>query len=393
MPVNNKKLLQMILYFSLLVVLTSCLKDKVQPIQELEKKVETSVGVPPEANVNPSATPQKITTLRNSAEFLVGVAVENDPLINNKPYATIAADEFSSVTPESAMKFDRIQYEENKFDFSSGDAIVNFALLHKQRVHGHTLIWQHALPYWVNNFKGDSAAWEGIFKKHIQTVVGHFRGKVTSWDVANEAIDDNTGELVNGDKYGPGSGSIWRQHLGANYIVRAFKYAHEADPNALLFYNDYANDSGGWSDKKLNRILDIIKSIKAADGVISGIGIQMHINVDTENKKISTALKQLSATGLLVHVSELDVSVNPLNKFDFLFSDLHKQQQANKYEFVAETYKINVPKAQQFGITTWEFSDAYNEATLSGKKDYRLLFDDSYNKKPAYYGFLKGVVN
>jgi endo-1,4-beta-xylanase len=385
MTVNHKKSLEMLVYFSLLVGLISCSKSKIQPLPSAVKVVE-QVIVPP-------AAPPVIATLRNSSPFLIGSAIENEPLKNNNIYAKIVADEFSSITPESAMKFDRIQYDEGRFDFSSGDAIVDFALLHNQRVHGHTLVWQHALPYWVKNFKGDSAAWEGIFKKHIQTVVSHFKGKVASWDVANEAIDDNTGELVNGDKYGPGSGSVWRQHLGADYIVRAFKYAHEADPNALLFYNDYANDSGGWSDKKLNTILAIIKSVKAAGGTISGVGIQMHINTGTANEKISTAIKQLAATGLLVHVSELDVSVNPLNKLDFLFLDLHKQQQADKYHFVASTYKSTVPKAQQFGITTWEFSDAYNEAALSGKKDYRLLFDHSYVKKPSYYSFFNGVVN
>jgi endo-1,4-beta-xylanase len=385
MVLNREKLTEMILYFSLLFSLLSCTKSNERSVIAPEKTKAESNNTP--------VTPTIATTLRNSAPFPIGVAIENEPLANNVSYAAIVAQEFSSITPESAMKFDRIQYDENKFDFSSGDAIVDFALSHKQRIHGHTLVWQHALPYWVNNFKGDSAAWESIFKKHIQTVVNHYKGKVTSWDVANEAIDDNTGKLVNEDKYGPGSGSVWRQHLGPNYLVRAFKYAHEADPNALLFYNDYANDSGGWSDAKLKAILDIVKSINTAGGIISGIGIQMHVNVGTENARITAAIKQLAATGLLVHISELDVSVNPLNTLDFLFTDLIKKLQADKYEFVAATYKANVPKAQQFGITTWEFSDAYNEAVLAGKKDYRLLYDHNYQKKSAYYAYFNGLMN
>jgi endo-1,4-beta-xylanase len=340
-----------------------------------------------------STTAIKIATLRNSATFPIGSAIDESPLKNNKTYASIVANEFNSVTPESAMKFDRTEWKQNNFDFTSADGIVKSALINNQRVHGHTLVWKHALPDWVLKFSGDSIAWERIFKTHIQSVVKHFKGKVKSWDVVNEAIDDNDGTLVYKDKYGPGSGSLWRQHLGPNYIVRAFKYAHEADPAALLFYNDYGNDNGGWNNTKIQSVINIVNSIKRSGGTISGIGIQMHINLTTNNKNITETLKKFSTTGLLIHISELDISVNPSNLASFIYNDGVKKLQAEKYQFIAQTYKKVVPKAQQFGITTWEFSDAYSESTLSGKNDFRLLFDMKYKKKVAYDGYLKGLVN
>jgi endo-1,4-beta-xylanase len=370
------------IFLSIFVILISCSKEEVAQPNLTELTNET----------NTLATATNVATLRNSAPFPVGSAIDETPLRDNKRYASIVAKEFNSVTPESAMKFDRTEWKQNDFNFTSADDIVKSALLNKQRVHGHTLIWKHALPSWVQKFSGDSAAWEGIFKTHIQSVVKHFKGKVKSWDVVNEAIDDNDGTLVYTDKYGPGSGSLWRQHLGSNYIVRAFKYAHEADPTALLFYNDYGNDNGGWNDTKIQSVINIVNSIKKSGGTISGIGIQMHINLTTDNNNITETLKKFSKTGLLIHISELDISVNPSNLGSFVFNDVVKKLQAQKYQFIAQTYKTVVPKAQQFGITTWEFSDAYSESTLSGKNDFRLLFDMKYQKKPAYNGYFKGLV-
>jgi endo-1,4-beta-xylanase len=383
MNYNFQRLLTGLFYFNVTLTFLGC-----------TKLAETS-------SVDSSPTPQAVSvavlpttaTLRNSASFPIGSAIDDYPLKAYKQYAQIAGDEFSSVTPESAMKFDRVEWKRNNFDFSAGDAIVNFATLHNQRVHGHTLVWKHALPEWVKNFSGDSAAWESILKTHIQAVVSHYKGKVKSWDVVNEAIDDNDGSLVNKDKYGPGSGSLWTQHLGTNYIVRAFRYAHEADPGALLFYNDYGNDNGGWNTTKIKSVIAIVNSIKNSGGTISGIGIQMHVNLTTDNNNIAASLKQLAATGLLIHISELDVSVNPSNNPNFVYTDSFKALQSNKYQSIAEIYRASVPKAQQFGITTWEFSDAYSEPTLSGKKDYRLLFDLNYQKKAAYDGYFRGLTN
>jgi endo-1,4-beta-xylanase len=369
---------------SCFLIIMSCKKGDEDPFAYTAKQ---------SLNIAATATDTTTPTLKGSSTFPVGTAVDDSAMQKYSKYTTVLSTEFNSVTPESAMKFDRVCWQRNSFNFSAADYIVDFAAKHGQRVHGHTLVWQHALPDWLINFSGDSTAWEDIFKTYIKTMVSHFKGKVASWDVVNEAIDDNTGALVNGDIYGPGTGSLWRQHLGPNYIVRAFQYAHEADPNALLFYNDYGNDNGGWNDTKLNALLALVKSIQLHGVTISGIGVQMHINLTTDNANITATLKKLAATGLKIHISELDISVNPNNVPALIYSNTLQTLQGNKYQFIVQTYKTVVPKTQQFGITTWEFSDACSESTLQNKRDWRLLFDINYNKKPCYFTFLAGLKN
>jgi endo-1,4-beta-xylanase len=337
-------------------------------------------------------------TLKSAASFPIGTATDATPIQNNSLYSGVLFTEFNSVTCESAMEFDRVEWAPGSFNFSMADSVVTFAQQHNQRVHGHTLIWHDALPNWVVNFTGDSAAWENIFKNHIIGMVSHYKGKVASWDVVNEAIRDDDGTLINQDYAGPGSGSLWRQHLGSDYIARAFQYAHAADPNAILFYNDYGNDNGGWNDTKLNALLALVANLKSRNIPIGGIGIQMHINIRTDNSNIAATLRKMAATGLKIHISELDISVNPTNNPGYfpynpniIYTDSLQNIQADKFQFIAEIYQITVPPAQRFGITVWEFSDAYCDAAFDKLKDWPLLFDNNYQKKATYYGFLKGL--
>lgn len=327
------------------------------------------------------------TTLRSAASFPVGAAMNPDLIKSNTYYTKIAGTQYSSLTPENVMKFDWIEPQQDQFSFADGDYLVSFAVQHHMRVHAHTLIWYSQLPNWVINFSGDSLAWESIFKKHIENVAGHFKGEVASWDVVNEAIRDD-GTWRNQD-VNAGDGSIWRRHLGADYIARAFLYAHEADPNALLFYNDYGQE---YSTVKLDSIIALVTRLKARGIPISGIGMQMHIDINTSNAGITTALQRLAATGLLIHISELDISVNPGNNKNLVLTDALMQTQSAKYQFVAETYRASVPLAQQYGITTWEFSDAVSWIPgYYNRPDWPLPFDASYNKKAAFYGLLTGL--
>lgn len=127
---------------------------------------------------------------------------------------------------------------------------------------------------------------------------------------------------------------------------------------------------------------------------ISGIGMQMHTDINASNNNITSALQKLAATGLKIHISELDISVNPNNKANIVFTDTLQLAQAAKYQFIAETYRAVVPAAQQYGITTWEFSDRDSWIPVFFKrKDWPLPFDADYKKKPAYYSLLKGLKN
>ena len=338
---------------------------------------------------------QPISSLKAISPFPIGGAISPELLTNNKLYRKVVTDEFSSITTENVLKYGMVHPEQNSYDFSKGDLLIEFALKNHKRVHGHCLAWHESVPKWLYEFQGDSAAWENLLQQHIQTVVGHYEGRITSWDVVNEAFKDDGSyrmDTINDEKKHRNI-TLWRNHLGSDYIARAFIYAHKADPKALLFYNEFGQE---YSKEKLAAELKMVEDFKQRNIPISGLGIQMHINIDTKEKGITNAIKQLAATGLLIHISELDIAVNTKKDKDFVFTDSLKAVQSKKYAFVVEQYKKLVPKKQQYGITFWNVGDA-DSWLINWKKviDYPLLFDTNYQRKECYEAFakeLKGVM-
>jgi len=320
------------------------------------------------------------TTLQSISPFPFGASINTTLLRNNAIYRAIAAREYNSLTAENVMKMGPIHPGINTYNWVNADTLVSFAQQYNKRIHGHTLVWHISLPGWVTNFAGDSAAWENLLKSHIQTVVSHYQGRLTSWDVVNEAFNDD-GTLRN---------SIWLQHLGPDYIARCFRYAHEADPAALLFYNDYGHE---YSAAKLNAIAALINTFKNNGVPIHGVGLQMHINKNSSNTGIANAISVMVQTGLKVHISELDISMNPENNQSLTFTPALSQLQADKYKLIARIYK-NIPTAQQFGITTWNVSDADSWIPVTyNRPDWPLPFDSLYQKKPAYQGIIDGLTS
>jgi endo-1,4-beta-xylanase len=333
--------------------------------------------------VPPPPTP----TLLNTAPFFVGASLNYNLLNHDTSYLAVVVTQFNGYSTENGLTFDEIEPAENQFYFKKSDYMVTFSLTQHKRLHARNLIWHRLIPAWVRHFKGDSLAWESLFKTHIETEVGRYRGQVTSWDVVNEAVSDSAGILRNEDVT-PGDGSIWRQHLGPDYIARAFQYAHEADPLALLFYNDYGQELDG---VKLDSIVSLVSGLKKRGIPISGVGIQLHIDINTYQDGITAALQRLAATGLMVHISELEVSVNPDSNPNITFTNDLKDAQGAKYQFVVQTYIGTVPIAQRYGITTRGVGDA--DAWLKKvdkRKDWPLLFDRDYKKKPAYAAIMQG---
>ncbi len=333
-------------------------------------------------------------TLQGDAPFKIGAAIDVYRLQIDLMYKNTLLAQQNSITIENAVKWQSVHPSENIFDFSGGDYIADFCKNNNKRLHGHCLIWYQANPDWLNNYNGDSLAWEHLFKTHIQSVVAHYRGKATSWDVVNEAFRDDDGSLRVQDKY-PGDnfddGCIWARHLGSDYIARAFEYAHEADPNALLFYNEYGQE---WSDAKTNAIINMVTDFKARGIPISGLGLQMHIDINTSNEGITKAIQKLAATGLQIYISELDISVNPANDQSVSFTTDLQKKQADKYAFIVHQYKALVPSAQQYGITTWNVGDKDSWIrTYIMHKDWPLLFDDNYAKKTCYFSFRDALKN
>lgn len=330
--------------------------------------------------VEPTPTPDT-SSLQAAALFPVGAAIDPNLLKSNTLYREILIKEYSSITAENALKWGAIRPNQATFNFNDADYIVDFAVANKKRMFGHTLLWHSYNPAWLTTFQGDSTAFENLMKTHIQTVVSRYKGKIAAWDVVNEAFNDD-GNLR--------TESIWYQKLGKDYIARAFKYANEADPNAILFYNDYGQEANA---KKLNGILAMVKDLKTRKIPIHGIGLQMHIGLNTDNNGILLAMGEYYKTGLKVHISELDINVSNWTKNPSLVmnDDLNAKQNA-KFYFVVNSYRTIMDKEQQFGITNWNVGDA--DSWLRGviqKNEFPLLFDENYKKKPAYYGYLDGL--
>ena len=325
---------------------------------------------------------QQDDTLKSVLPFPLGAAVKADRLNRDAGYRNLLSREFNSITPENAMKFKTLHPTPQGYKWKDADQLVDFALRHNMRVHGHTLNWakDKTYPAWLIHFKGDSAAWEALLKDHIQTVMRHFKGKVASWDVVNEAIDEK-GKFKN---------TFWVKKLGVEYIARCFQYAHEADPDALLFYNDYGHEYRG---KKLAAILNLVQELKKRKIPIHGLGMQMHTNVRISGKKIQEAIRQVAATGLKVHLSELEVSVKYRMPSAFTMTKELSDLQAQRYALIFKAY-LSIPQSQQFGITTWNASDADSFRNAEVKNhDHPLLFDNNYLPKPAYKAVLNAVLD
>ncbi|SDG70718.1 endo-1,4-beta-xylanase [Mucilaginibacter sp. P25] len=328
-------------------------------------------------------------TLKKATSFPIGVGIGTRQL-NDPKIREIVVREFNSMSTASSLFWNQLRPTPNTFLFSPADDLVNFGVKNNLDVHGHCLIYFQGLPDWVQNFQGDSVAWENLFKTHIQTIVRHFKGRVKSWDVVNEAFDnDGTPRMATYDKKYV---NVWALHLGKDYIARAFIYAHEADPQAVLFYNDNSQEK---SPRRLQAMLNMVRDFKARNIPIGGLGLQLHVDIGTSQEGIKNALVQSAKTGLQIHISELDIRLNPGgNLFDTADSSQNANKQANLYYYIAHQYKTLVPKRQQFGITFWCVTDKDTYINAGGgpkKKDNPLLFDEQYRKKPSYKAFISGL--
>jgi endo-1,4-beta-xylanase len=184
--------------------------------------------------------------------------------------------------------------------------------------------------------------------------------------------------------------------MGKDYIAKAFTYAHEADPNAILFYNDFNIER---DTVKLNATLNLVKELRSQGVPISGIGFQMHIRMDIPDEVIAYSLKKAADTGLQIHLSEVDIIFNTHNDtqnggiqtYNELTDEM-KKAQAEKYKSLVKMYRSIVPKDQQYGITFWDFTD--RDTWINGffnMKDWPTIYDENLKPKPAYFGVLEGL--
>ena len=236
--------------------------------------------------------------------FLIGAAVISRQL-DNPMLSALVAEQFNCLTGENEFKPVSLQPQPGKFNFAAADKIVTFAQRHRMKVVGHTLCWHSQAPAWL--FRGPDRkplprdlALRNL-KTHIDTVVGHFKGKMVGWDVVNEAISDAKNAYLRDTPA--------RRAIGDDYIVRAFEFAHAADPDAELYYNDYGNENPG----KLEKTIRLIRALKAKGVRLDAIGIQSHLRLDEPDApdRLDEAIAAYAALGVKVVISELDVDVLP----------------------------------------------------------------------------------
>lgn len=318
--------------------------------------------------------------LKEKASFGIGAAVTTAQL-NKSEFVSPLVENFSQITGEYEMKMAHIWKSESSYEWSKADALVDFAKQHNMQIHGHTLLWYKSFPDWFKAADYDSTAFENTVKEYITTVVSRYKGDVASWDVANEIFNDNGTLRIDETIYETFSDPI-------AFYGRCFQYAHEADPDALLFYNDY---SVVIASGKRYGIKKMVERFQDEGYPIDGIGCQFHYKVSTSQSTIKSGLNDLATTGLKIHISELDIRVNVDKSDSYVFSTDEKQKQADVYQSIVEAYE-ELPADQKFAITTWGVTDKYTWLTSEWhEKEYPLLFDNNYEKKKAYEGFLLGL--
>jgi endo-1,4-beta-xylanase len=339
------------------------------------------------AFISISAFAQSEKTLKKSYEnyFSIGVAVSPQSLKTDE--ASLILKHFNSLTAENAMKMGPIHPKEKEYYWKDADSIVAFAQRNHLRLRGHTLLWHNQTPEWLfKDEKGNDVSKEVLLKRletHITNVVSRYKGKVYAWDVVNEVISDKAGEYIRD--------SPWTRICGEDYIAKAFIFAHAADPNALLFYNDYNEIDS----LKRSKIVKLVKSLKASGVPIHGIGMQGHwaINEPIETQ-LENTFRDFMIDGIQLQITELDVSVYPKEHNarerrpeddNTEFSASREQKQLEVYAMcfrLFRKYKNNLTS-----VTFWNISDRHSwldNFPVKNRKDYPLLFDGNLKPKKVF---------
>lgn len=234
---------------------------------------------------------------------------------------------------------------------------------------------------------------DSAMSRFVRASMMRYAGRVKAWDVVNEPMADGSGALRNESNSNIPAGAtdyfMWTRYLGRDYALKAFQYAKAADPNALLFINDYNLES---NSRKLDSLIAYVTYLKGKGAPIDGIGTQMHMSTATSQAAINDMFRKLAATGLKVRVSELDIRMNPTDIQGFTPTSLTLTQQADMYAFVVRSYIQNVPESQRHGLTIWGITDADSWIVNYMKKtDFPLLFNRDYTKKPAFTSTLNAL--
>lgn len=328
--------------------------------------------------------------------FMVGTALA-PPQFGERDTASVAliTHQFNAISPENVLKWERVHPQPDRYDFAPADEYVAFGERHGMFIVGHTLVWHSQTPPWVfQNAQGQPLTRDELLarmKDHITTVVGRYKGRIKGWDVVNEALNED-GTLRE---------SPWKRIIGDDYLVKAFQFAHDADPAAELYYNDYNLDYPA----KRDGVIRLVRSLQAGGVPIHAVGSQEHLKLTTPSiAQVDSSIRMISATGVKVNVTELDIDMLPpatrnatadvsvragpapnLDPYKAGLPDSMQVALARRYEDLFRVYLDHRDVIDR--VTFWGVADRdswLNGWPVRGRTNYPLLFDRNNKPKLAY---------
>jgi endo-1,4-beta-xylanase len=309
--------------------------------------------------------PTHLRELADRRGFYVGAAVNTAAFTSGETtYREMLQREFNVLVAENMMKFGELSPAPNEYNWTNSDMLVDFAEANGMKLRGHTLVWHQQLPRWLTSRAWTAREAEELLEQHIKTVVGRYQGRVWAWDVVNEAIADGGGYRTD---------SFWYRQMGSEYIAKAFRWAHEADPHAILYYNDYEAEA---LSPKSDAVYELARDLKRADTPLHGAGWQMHLGEGwrmTEQHRANAA--RLKELGLELSMTEMDVR-------------LRTPPSAAQLESQAESYREALELALEtcVALVTWGFTDKYSWIpSFRPGFGAALPFGANYEPKPAFY--------
>ncbi len=335
-------------------------------------------------------------------DFLVGAAIapaQFTPSVKESAETAMVKEQFNTISPENVLKWGAVHPSLNRYNFTRADAYVNFGVSNHMFIVGHNLIWHNATPRWVfEDEAGKPLGRDALIQRmhdHISTVVGRYKGRIKGWDVVNEALDWDGSLRTN----------RWLQIIGEDYLVKAYQFAHEADPDLQLYYNEFNME---YLTKRAGAVR-LIKKLQAAGIPLTAVGIQAHYRLNwPPTKVLGQTIDELSALGVKIMITELDVTVLPgargseeaqrlidirtrpeLNPYTNGLPESVQQALTHRYADLFTEFLKH--RRQITRVTFWCATDRdswLNNWPIPGRTDYPLLFDRQCQPKPAFYSVI-----
>jgi endo-1,4-beta-xylanase len=333
--------------------------------------------------------------------FLIGAALNRAQFYEEDARgAALVKTHFNSITPENALKWESVHPRPDGYDFEAPDRYVAFGEKNGMFIVGHTLVWHNQTPRWVfQDEAGNPVSRDTLLARmrdHIHTVVGRYKGRIKGWDVVNEALNED----------GTMRQTLWMKIIGEDYLAKAFEFAHEADPQCELYYNDYSLEN----EAKRTGAVQLIKKLKAQGVPVYGVGLQGHNNLEWPTVEQQDAtIAAFAALGVKVMITELDIDVLPratrdqgaeitqsaearerLNPYTTGLPDSVQQALAKRYADLFSVYLKH--RGVVTRVTFWGVADGdswKNNWPVRGRTNYPLLFDRNGQPKPAFHAVIQ----